>query len=180
MFFLLIRNPGDKGAIFHVSLASVLVSVLLLIPWTVSIAVGNAWVGEVIDESLLLILFGFGVLLTFDSVRTCCSARLRSMSARPMLRVWGGFMFLAHLSFLCMYVVRAALPNSESREAQFDFFLSFFFFFLFKSLFQLDLVCTSQSTPRIIFCIRLFSCMWCSATRVIGKNTEPFFLTCTW
>lgn len=111
LFFLMIRNPGDKWSIRRVFVASVITAFCLLIPWTVSIALGKAFVGEVINETLLMVLFGAALFSTTKECGSCCPERMRS--ARPMLRVWAGFMAAAHTLFLIMYAVRAGLPGSE-------------------------------------------------------------------
>lgn len=111
LFFLMIRNPGDYSSIRRVFFASLITAFFLLIPWTVSITLGKSFVGEVIDESLLMLLFGFALVTTSKECGQCLPERFRN--SRPMLQVWGGFMFGAHTLFLIMYGVRAALPGSE-------------------------------------------------------------------
>ncbi len=117
LFFLVIRNPGDRKSILWVVIGSFFAAFCLLVPWTVSIAIGKAYIGEVMDESLLILLFGLALLSTSRECSQCLPERMKN--ARPMLRVWAGFMFVAHASFLVMYSVRASLPGNRFKKSLF-------------------------------------------------------------
>lgn len=111
LFFLLIQNPGDRVSIRRVLGAALTAAICLLIPWTVSIALGRAFIGELLDEGFLVLLFSLSL---WSSVRECSPCLPDSLrSERPMLRVWAGFMLAAHLLFLVMYTVRGVWPGSQ-------------------------------------------------------------------
>ncbi len=112
VFFLLVRNPGDFK-LWRVFFAALSVSLGLLVPWVVALALQQAFVGEVIDEALLVLFFAVSLLLTGKEFRACVHLPDFVLHPRPMMRVWSSYMLAAHFLFLVMYTVRGVYPHTQ-------------------------------------------------------------------
>jgi hypothetical protein len=112
VFFLLVRNPGNfkLWRVFFLALA---VSIGLLIPWVVALSLEQSFVGEVVDEALLVLFFAASLLLTAKEFRACVHLPDFVLHPRPMMRVWSGYMLAAHFLFLVMYTVRGLYPHTQ-------------------------------------------------------------------
>ena len=112
VFFLLVRNPG-AGRLRRVFFGALMLAAVLLVPWTVTVVLGKPFVGEIVDESVLVLFFAGSLLLMVKEFRKLLNLQEFTMNPRPMMRVWSGFMLAAHVMFFIMYLVRGLLPGSE-------------------------------------------------------------------
>lgn len=114
VFFLLVRNPGSQSLRRRVLLPAFLMMVALLAPWIITLVLDSEFVGQLLDESILILFFFSALLLTNPSFRRCARLQDFFLHPRPMMRVWGFFMLGAHVGFFIMYLVRGIMPGSEA------------------------------------------------------------------
>lgn len=113
VFFLLVRNPGADNLRRRVLLPACAMMLLLLFPWILTQVLGKPFVGEVIDEGVLVVFFSGALLLCVQSFRDLIHLPDFRLHPRPMMPVWASFMLLTHLCFFITYLVRGLYPQSE-------------------------------------------------------------------
>ena len=77
VLFLFEKNPGKKYAPRRLLLISMAISAVLLLPWILALVLNKTFIGEIVDESILILFFVGSIVLS----------RQRNL-ARPMLIYW--------------------------------------------------------------------------------------------
>jgi hypothetical protein len=110
VLFLVESNPGQKTVMRRLFLRCAGLAGVLLIPWIISLALGKVFIGEMIDEGLLVFFFATGLYWSRTNRR-----------ARPMLKFWSAYFLVFHSLFFGMYALAGFLPGSSAASCSYIF-----------------------------------------------------------